>query len=284
MISVIVPVYNQWHLVPRLLAGLATQTAEAKIEVLLVDNGSDIVPEFAREPDFVRRLYCATPGSYAARNHGARHARGELLVFTDADCEPQPGWLEAVSACLAKHDSTYTIVAGKVSVVSEAPITLAARYDMALGFPQERYVANGYGVTANLAVSRELFEREDGFDSNRLSGGDADFCRRAGQRGASVIYCDDAVVNHPARRSVDELIRKVRRLKGGQLRNGSFRRRLLGGLRSFLPPVRAWWRIWRSPVLSARHRVSVSMLQLLLWFVEMAETLRLLVGSTAERR
>ncbi|HEX6929550.1 MAG TPA: glycosyltransferase [Gammaproteobacteria bacterium] len=282
-ISVIVPVFNQWNLVPSLLRCMEAQSLEkGRFELLLVDNGSDSVPPPGNEPAFVRRLSCATPGSYAARNHGVANACGELLVFTDADCRPAFDWLEKLATCIDGKE--LRLVAGGIKVETEEPLTAAALYDMTLALPQERYVSRGYAVTANLAMTRILFDRMNGFDAARFSGGDADFCRRAVSRGAELRYCAEAVVTHPARRSMDELIRKVRRVKGGQLRNGPFHRRFAYAIRAFLPPVRAWLRIWRAGALSGRGRLIVSLVQGRLWLTEMAETLRLAAGGSPERR
>ncbi|HEX6928800.1 MAG TPA: glycosyl transferase family 2, partial [Gammaproteobacteria bacterium] len=112
----------------------------------------------------------------------------------------------------------------------------------------------------------------------------AEFCWRAARYGATVVYCAEARVKHPARRSTAELVRKVRRLKGGQLRNGPLSRRIHYGMRGFVPPLRAWWRIWRSPRLGFVQRIAVSVIQARLWLAEMAETFRLLAGRQAERR
>ena len=52
-------------------------------------------------------------------------------------------------------------------------------YDALRGIPQARYVAHGYATTANLSVPKAKFETLSGFDPSRLSGGAAEFCRRA---------------------------------------------------------------------------------------------------------
>lgn len=285
-ISIIVPVFNQWHLVSDLIECLKVQSVSAEsFELVLVDNGSAPVPrlpDISDWPSFAKMFKCMTPGSYAARNHGISNACGKLLAFTDADCRPEADWLRSLASALGNNEKL--IVAGKVRIEADEPVSRAARYDMAMGFPQERYVARGYGVTANLAMSRALFERLGGFDVARFSGGDAEFCRRAVSHGAKLVYSSEAVVVHPARRSVDELIRKVRRVKGGQIRNGPLLRRMQYAVRAFLPPIRAWWRIWRSDILEQDERFSMVMLQGRLWIAGVVETMRLLLGGKPERR
>jgi hypothetical protein len=90
---------------------------------------------------------------------------------------------------------------------------------------QEAMVAEGYGVTANLWVRREVAERVGGFrevwsgQSQRFmrstAGHDRDFVERAVLTGATLVYAPDAVVQHPPRQSVRELARKEFRLGYG---------------------------------------------------------------------
>jgi cellulose synthase/poly-beta-1,6-N-acetylglucosamine synthase-like glycosyltransferase len=66
LISVIVPVYNQWDLIPDLVRSLESQSLPRdRFEVLLVDNGSASVPAPDNEPPFLRRLSCAGAGQVA---------------------------------------------------------------------------------------------------------------------------------------------------------------------------------------------------------------------------
>lgn len=286
-VSVIVPVYEQWASIPALLEALGRQDlAPHRFEIIVVDNGSANLPRADQVGSGFRLLTCEQPGSYAARNKALSVARGRVVAFTDADCVPAPDWLSKGLARM-EQGGEQRIVAGRVRLVRLLPensTTAAECYDLAMGFPQARYVKRGYGVTANLFVPRALFDRLGLFEAGRYSGGDAEFCRRAGRAGVIVDYAHAAVVTHPARRELSELIRKARRVKGGQLRNGPPARRLLYAARSFLPPVRAFLRIVREqPSQGCRRRV-IAWVQGRLWLTEMAETLRLLLGAPPERR
>lgn len=288
LISVIVPVYNQWNLIPDLIASLKTQSLPRdRFEVLLVDNGSADIPEPGAEPGFVRRLSCEVPGSYAARNYGAARARGELLVFTDADCRPRRDWLREIAAAFEAPASGNTIIAGAVTIVPRNAQRLGAAelYDTVMGIPQQEYVGRGYGVTANLAVPKQIFDRLGGFEGRRFSGGDGEFCRRAtAKAGVSVQYCPAAIVEHPARDSMEALITKVKRIKGGQVTAGPLGRRVQFALRAFLPPGYACKKALRASSFSWGQRLTVCLVQIRLWLAGMAEVLRLLAGKKPERR
>src|ERR1044071_6513252 len=95
-VSVIVPVWNDSARLDRCLRALEEQTYPGDLyEVVVVDNGSDepLGPVIERHgrASLVRET---KPGSYAARNTGLAHARGEVVAFTDADCLPAPDWIE----------------------------------------------------------------------------------------------------------------------------------------------------------------------------------------------
>lgn len=282
MFSVIVPVFEQWQLVDRLLARLAAQRYPAGMfEVIVVADGG-VAPQ--RAPAGTRLLRSPGRGSYAARNHGAAAARGEWLAFTDADCLPDVGWLGALAEAAVREPGE-TILAGRIDMPLPPGASAYAIYDAIKGIPQRDYVGRGYGATANLAVPRALFGRLGGFDGTRLSGGDAEFCRRAAaQAGAAVRFVDGAVVTHPARADWQALATKARRLKGGQLTAGSYRSRLAWGLRTVLPPARAIRRFLGDGRFPLRYRLLAAAIQLRLWGVELAEAVRLLTGGAPERR
>lgn len=151
-VSVIVPVYEQWHLVPELLNCLTEQSLpRGDFEVLIVDNGSKnlLVPQVV--PDNVHVMSCERPGSYAARNRAAVEAIGDYLAFTDADCQPSPTWLENLLGAAANSKNVHGLWAGAIDVVSDGDDpNIFEAYDMVRGIPQERYVGRGYAATANL--------------------------------------------------------------------------------------------------------------------------------------
>ena len=289
-ISVIVPVYRQWALVPALRAALGAQSlAPARFELVLADNEpgaagpvpEDIAPLPGGPGPDTRRIAAARPGAYAARNAGAAAASGGLLVFTDADCRPEPDWLAALAAAAA--ETPRALLAGPVRMTAPARPGPCAIYDLVRGIPQGSYVSRGYAATANLAVPAAVFAALGGFDARRFSGGDAAFCRRAGRAGHALRLVAGAVVAHPARADWAGTALKARRIKGGQIAAGPWPRRIAWGLRTLAPPVRDIARFARSPH-PARHRLIAVGVRLRLWGVELAETARLLAGGPPERR
>jgi len=278
-VSVIVPVYADWDRVPVLLDALAAQTW-TDFELLLVDNAPKPTRSHPMSPiPGTRVLHCPRPGSYAARNAGAAEADSTLLAFTDADCRPDPGWLAALVAARPGD----TILAGPIDVVPGPRPSAWEIYDTVRGIPQAAYIRRGYATTANLAVPREVFDRVGGFDPTRLSGGDAEFSRRARPQGVGLRLVPGARVGHPARTTRSEVATKIRRIKGGQVAAGPLRRRIAWTLRTLVPPVREMLRYLRSDH-PWRWRLTASGVRLALWGTELAEVARLLLLRRAPER
>jgi len=285
LITVIVPVYNHWDLVPTLIECLEAQTlSTTNFELILIDNGSYPPPPEKQWPDWVRLLDCQTPGSYAARNHAIKEARAPLIAFTDADCRPEQKWLATLLACF-EENSDNCVIAGGITVTPKDWNNIGhfELYDLALGLPQAHYVNRGFGVTANLTAPLKLLNRLNGFDAQRLSGGDADFCRRATQAGAKLIYSEASSIVHPARETWSQLSAKTRRIKGGQIRSGTIRKRIEWSIRTFIPPVFAWRKIVIDNRFNQRQKLIICSIQTGLWFIEVGELLRLLLNGSPRR-
>jgi glycosyltransferase involved in cell wall biosynthesis len=109
LISVIIPAHNEEHYLGETLAALRHQTYPY-FEIIVVANGcTDATGEVARQKaDRVLELPDRAVGK--ARNTGAAKARGQLLVFLDADTRPQPSALEALATEFTPRDSSATFL------------------------------------------------------------------------------------------------------------------------------------------------------------------------------
>jgi GT2 family glycosyltransferase len=196
-VSVIVPARDAAVTLPGALAALAVQRLDGDYEVLVVDSGSRdatprLVEDAARRAGAVRLL--RNPGGEPAssRNLGARHAAGDVLAFTDADCEPDPGWLAAGLRALRAGAE---LVQGRV-----VPARDPGPFDRTVSVGAE----HGLYETANLFVTRAAFERAGGFapvpgielGAGAPFGEDAWFAWRARRAGAPSAFAPDAVVRH----------------------------------------------------------------------------------------
>jgi GT2 family glycosyltransferase len=244
--SVIVPVRNGRLHLELLLAALEKQTLpRERFEVLIGDDGSTdgSTDDLETEGGWVRVLKGPPRSSYAARNRAAAAARAPLLAFCDADCQPEPGWLEAGIAAVESAEPE-TLAAGRVRFLVPDRPTVWTLVDMDTTKDHRREVEIGNAETANLFVRREFFERLDGFDDTIPEHGDFDFALRAVAAGAKLEYAPEVIVWHPTRDTAKPFLRMIwimhRWYAAREVRDG---RRPLGlKLRWWLPPVHARWR------------------------------------------
>ena len=114
--TVIISAKNELKHVEACFHSLSQQRTRFPFEVILVDNGStDGTFELAKKIAKKYRNFFVyqelKPGSASARNHGAKKARGRVLVFTDADCRFAKNWLEEISKPLVHAEASYPLAA-----------------------------------------------------------------------------------------------------------------------------------------------------------------------------
>jgi glycosyltransferase involved in cell wall biosynthesis len=220
LISVIIPAWNAEHDIARCLTALQAQTlGDGAFEVVVVDNGStDRTQQVVRAYQRVRLIEERKPGSYAARNTGLKVARAPTVVFTDADCVPEPDWLETGLAAVAKLGRP-GVIAGRVRFMFDPGkwLTACDDFELMFSFDQEKNAREGHSVTANFFASKALIVANGGFRSDLRSGGDFELSSRLAALGHPIVYDEDVIVAHPLRSDWAELIRKTRRVAGGQL-------------------------------------------------------------------
>ena len=98
--SVVVPAYQAAQEIERCVEALDRQSIpRGRYEIIVVDDGStDGTADVARAAGADRIVLLPHAGPAAARNAGVEVARGGIVLFTDADCEPSPRWLEQMVA------------------------------------------------------------------------------------------------------------------------------------------------------------------------------------------
>src|SRR3982751_6363312 len=102
LFSVIVPTYTRPAYLRACLGGfVAIEFPRNQFEIVVVDDGSPVSPQTLvdefRDKFSISLITQQHAGPAAARNMGARCSRGVYLAFTDDDCVPSPGWLDALS-------------------------------------------------------------------------------------------------------------------------------------------------------------------------------------------
>ncbi len=216
MISVIIPCRNDATTLGEVLAALHTQTyPPEKVEIIVVDNGSsDASRDIGLKHDVIV-LDEATPSAYLARNRAIAQARGDFLLFLDADTIPCEAW---IAEMLQAESSGETGMAGgrienRIDRETLGSALLALTHD-----PEKRRASverDGRLSGGNMIVRRALFDRFGLFLALQ-SGADGEFSTRANPAGKPMPYAEKAMVQHVCDISTMDYLKRAYREARGQ--------------------------------------------------------------------
>ena len=189
-VSVVIPTHRRETRLAFALEALREQTlSPERFEVIVVRSPETVARAAPPDGLQVRFVVSDRPSRPGQRNLGLSTARGELIAFTDDDCRPAPGWLEAL---LQAADGDRVVVQGRT-----------------LPDPAERHLLHGLArsqtvealgpwyPTCNMAFGRRLLEDLGGFDEEFVaSSEDTDLALRAVEHGAEAVFAADALVHH----------------------------------------------------------------------------------------
>ena len=214
MVSVIIPTYRDWDKLELCLDALSKQNFPSEnFEIIIVNNDPEDICPYKNISEKVIILNESIRGSYAARNMGVKHAKGDIIAFTDSDCIPDGNW---ISNGIRKLAEGVSLGAGKIEFYFEdKDPNVFEYYDSCMKLNQEKYVQMGFGATANLFVRKTTFKVTGLFDGTLQSGGDYEYCIRAGMYGFKISYLNDAIIYHKARSTFLEILNKSKRIALG---------------------------------------------------------------------
>jgi cellulose synthase/poly-beta-1,6-N-acetylglucosamine synthase-like glycosyltransferase len=213
-VTILVCAHNESGRIGACLAAISAQTYDsAETEVIVVDDRSDddtatIARGWAeRIPNLkvlhVEKEELACPKKNAL-SLGMSQATGHLILTTDADCEPAPGWIASTVASFCDRTGV---------VIGPAPLTgQGARLSSLLVFQSllvNALAAGSAGIGIpltcsgrNMAFRREAFNQSGGYGPiGHITGGDdVLLMRRIKSHGWAVLFNDDpnATVRSPA--------------------------------------------------------------------------------------
>jgi len=209
-VSVVIPTRNGARRIGATLEALAHQRTTRGYEILVVDDVSDDgSPDEIERVAGVRVLRQAQAGPGAARNRGVREAAGEIILFTDDDCVPEPEWLERMCAPFADPS-----VAGTKGVYLTRQRELTARFVQQEY--EEKYAVMAGAERINLVDTyaagfrRQVFLDAGGYDETFAvpSVEDRDFSFKLWRAGHKLVFVPDARVYHTHADAFGKYVRK----------------------------------------------------------------------------
>jgi glycosyltransferase involved in cell wall biosynthesis len=149
-VSVIIPAKNEMASIGAVVSAVREQLPDA--EIIVVDDGSDDqTAELARQHGADVHSHPVSLGNGAAVKAGARRARGEILVFLDADGQHDP---KDIPRLLGQIEAGFDMAVGARNTGSHANFA--------------RLMANGaYNVIASMVTGRAIPDLTSGFRAAR---------------------------------------------------------------------------------------------------------------------
>lgn len=213
--SVIIPSYNQKHVIFDALETVLRQKTDFPYEIIVVESTGDDTADLIRQrhPSIkvVELQQRAFPGT--ARNHAIRMARGEYLAFTDTDCLVDDRWLQEL---VDSHRRGYKVIGGMVR--NGTPKSITGTIDYLLEFsdlikPYESTDNTHFG-TCNLSVQHDIF-KDHGLFIDQVKGSDSLYCRRVREKGVDLFHQPKAVIWHRNRTKLSKIIKNQQELGYG---------------------------------------------------------------------
>jgi GT2 family glycosyltransferase len=197
-VSIIIPTFDGAPRIGACLDALMKQTAARDVEILVVNDGStDNTVAVVTLYSGIRLISQANAGPAAARNRGASEARGAIILFTDDDCVPMPGWLDAMIEPFEDPE-----VVGAKGVYRTQQKRLIARFVQIEYEDRYRLMAGLDSIdfvdTYSAAFRRDRFLEMTGYDTSFpvACAEDAEFSYRMSARGWKMKFVPAAVVYH----------------------------------------------------------------------------------------
>jgi len=211
VVSCITPFFNAAPWLPDQLESMSRQAFREPCEFLYCDNGAtdgsrDVIASWqGRLPGPVRIVTASDrKGPAHARNVGLREARGEYLVFCDADDRVNPDWMDAMVA--EARASGTEFVSGSHRLWDGSPGPCLARVTNAARGKQLDYLPMMQG--GNMLGRTEAIRALGGWSEDMITGEDVDFSWRAQRAGYRIACSDRAIMEYRTRRRLHGTFRQ----------------------------------------------------------------------------
>lgn len=209
-VSVVIAAYNAADTLGACLASLE-KLAYPNYEVIIVDDGSnDNTRTIAARFSSFKYIDLGTNrGLSAARNAGIRAAKGEIVAFTDADCQADAQWLRFLVAAFEQND--WAAVGGP-NLLPPDDGYVAAAVMATPGGPAHVMLTDRIAEHipgCNMAFRADALRKVGCFDPQfRVAGDDVDLCWRFLKRDMTIGFAPGAFVWHHRRSTIGAFIRQ----------------------------------------------------------------------------
>ncbi|MEN8208307.1 MAG: glycosyltransferase [Candidatus Fermentibacteria bacterium] len=196
--SVVIPSYNDAEILERCLEALNNQTLRSDLEIVVsLDGGDELPGEVADKAD--RVVEGGHSGPAGARNRGWRASTGDMILFTDSDCVPDPDWARQMVLALNRgaHAVKGVYSDGGTKIIQRlAQIEFSERYKLL-----SKYDTIDIIDTYSAGYRRSVLESTGGFDESfpLPDHEDIDLSYRMSGQGCKLLFAPLAEVSHTHR-------------------------------------------------------------------------------------
>ena len=220
-ISVVTPTFNRCDELKHLVYSINNQTLKSKyFELIICDDGSTdgterTIKDLLKSINFkLKYISQKNSGPGIARNKGVNNAKGELIVFTDSDCEAEKNWLENIYNSYLNEN--FDAFGGPDLAKNDfLPIQKAINYSMSSFFTtggirghNKNMLTTFFPRTHNMGIKKDLFLKLGGFSAMRF-GEDIELSNRVHKEGAKVKLLNDVIVYHRRRTNYSKFFKQV---------------------------------------------------------------------------
>ncbi|HZX20318.1 MAG TPA: glycosyltransferase [archaeon] len=196
--TIIIPAYNSEKTIKQTIDACKNQKFSGSFEIIVVDDGSTDNTKKVAEDAGARVFSQKNSGPAKARNFGAKKAKFDIFVFTDADCTPEKNWLSEMVAPFNDKE-----VVGVQGAYKTKQRSLTARFSQAE--IEERYDLMKKNSTEldwigsySAAYRKKDFFDANGFDESfpKASGEDPELSYKLHKAGKKLVFNPKAIVYH----------------------------------------------------------------------------------------
>lgn len=221
-ISIIIPTYNEEKFIRECLDSLKFQTYQ-KIEIIIIDDGSiDKTLEIVKKYP-VKIITQNHLGPGFARNKGASQARGEILVFVDADMTFDRNFIRDLVTPIIEGKTIGTF--SKNEYVANKDNIWSICWNINRNLPKDRMIPEDHPNHAPVfrAILKKEFDKVGGFDATGEYTDDWSLSRKLGIKSTLV---KGAVYYHSNPQALSEVWQQARWIGKNEFISGNLPRRL----------------------------------------------------------
>ncbi|MFC1747512.1 glycosyltransferase [Pseudomonadota bacterium] len=195
LISFIIPALNEESNIGQTLTSINSfekQSDKHSTEVIVIDNGS--TDDTVNIAERLGAKVMIEPEATIAglRNHGASIAKGDVFIFLDSDVLLTPQWNENIDQVLEKVHESLDIITGSHTVPPESNNWLLKYWFSSFAAETE----SEHVGSAHMIMSKNLFEKLNGFNGKLVTAEDYDICYRAKKENVKIINDRNLKVIH----------------------------------------------------------------------------------------